>query len=134
MYPHWSYENAWDPHSDAFFKDAVYEAPVPTLPLEYHPSREQRWLHAIPRLKRARHTCRTAPRSWANLAFKSGHGAVVRRPTAVASSPSAIDGLPPLPVPRRHSTSELRSAMPLSSAAFERIYARQFNRARVRST
>ena len=55
-------------------------------------------------------------------------------PTAVASNPPAIDGLPPLPVPRRHSTSELRSAMPqppfVSSAAFERIYARQFNRAR----
>ncbi|KAN0130905.1 hypothetical protein V8E53_011283 [Lactarius tabidus] len=34
IYTRWSYENAWDPDDDAFFKDAVYEAIVSPTPLE----------------------------------------------------------------------------------------------------
>jgi hypothetical protein len=137
MYPHyppWSYENAWDPDSDAFFKDAVYEAPVPTLPLEPITPVESSD-GSMPSLDSSgRATPAELPPVPGQISHLNQDMELWFEPTAVASNPSAIDGLPPLPVPRRHSTSELRSAMPqppfVSSAAFERIYARQFNRAR----
>lgn len=49
--------------------------PCPS-PGAHHPSREQRRL--LSRLERPRHSRRAAPRSWADLALESGHGAVVR--------------------------------------------------------
>ncbi len=134
MYPHyprWSYENAWDPDSDAFFKDAVYEAPVPTLPLEPITPVESSDVSSLGSSGRATPAelppipGQISPLHDMELWFD---------PPSVGSNTSAIDGLPPLPAPRRHSTSELRSAVPqphfVSSAAFERFYARQFNRAR----
>ncbi len=131
-YPRWSYENAWDPDSDAFFKDAVFEAPVPTLPLEPVTPVESSdgsslgsSGHATP----------------AELHPVPGQISPLNQdmelwfdPTLPSVNTAAIDGLRPLPAPRRHSTSELRSAVPqphfVSSAAFERFYAHQFNRAR----
>jgi hypothetical protein len=140
MYPHyprWSYENAWDPDSDAFFKDAVYEAPVPTLPLEPITPVESSDGSSLGSSGRA---------TPADLPPVPGQIPPLSQdmvqdmelwfdPAAVVSNTSAIDGLPPLPAPpRRHSTSELRSAVPqphfVSSAAFERFYARQFSRSR----
>lgn len=133
MYPHysrWSYENAWDPDSDTFFKDAVYEAVVPALPLEPVTPVES---------------------SDGSSLDSSGRGTPAELPPvgqisptnqemelwlngASAGSNAAATGLPPLPTPRRHSTSELRRGAPLphfvSSAAFERFYTRQLNRAR----
>jgi hypothetical protein len=137
MYPHyprWSYENAWDPDSDAFFKDAVYEAPVPTLPLEPITPVESSD-GSMPSLgSSGRATPAELPPVPGQISPLNQNMELWFDPAAVASNTSAIDGLPPLPVPRRHSTSELRSAVPqppfVSSAAFERIYARQFNRAR----
>jgi hypothetical protein len=127
-YPRWSYENSWDPDSDAFFKDAVYEAPVPTLPLEPITPVESSD-GSIPSLASSG---RATP---AELPPVPGQISPSNQDMELwFSNTSAIDGLPPLPVPRRHSTSELRSAAPqphlVSSAAFERFYARQFNRAR----
>jgi hypothetical protein len=131
-YPRWSYENAWDPDSDAFFKDAVFEAPVPTLPLEPITPVESSdgsslgsSGHATP----------------AELLPAPGQISPLNQdmelwfdPTLPSVNTAAIDGLRPLSAPRRHSTSELRSAVPqphfVSSAAFERFYAHQFNRAR----
>ena len=138
MYPHyprWSYENAWDPDSDAFFKDAVYEAPVPTLPLEPITPVESSDGSSLGSSGRATPAelppvpGQIPPSSLSDMDLWFDHA-------AVASNVPAIDGLPPLPAPpRRHSTSELRSAVPqppfVSSAAFERLYARQFNRSRV---
>ena len=140
MYPHyprWSYENAWDPDSDAFFKDAVYEAPVPTLPLEPITPVESSDGSSLGSSGRA---------TPADLPPVPGQIPPLSQdmvqdmelwfdPAAVVSNTSAIDGLPPLPAPpRRHSTSELRSAVSqphfVSSAAFERFYARQFSRSR----
>jgi len=136
-YPRWSYENAWDPDSDAFFKDAVYEAPVPTLPLEPITPVESSEGSSLGSSGRA--TPADLPPIPGQISPLNQDMALQDMelwfdPAAVASDPPAIDGLPPLPAPRRHSTSELRSAVLqphlMSSAAFERFYTRQFNRAR----
>lgn len=142
MYPHyprWSYENAWDPDSDAFFKDAVYEAPVPTLPLEPITPVESSdgSIGSMPSLDSSgRATPAELPPVPGLISPSNQDMDIWFDPAAVVSISDtfAHDGLPPPPAPRRHSTSELRSAIPqppfVSSAAFERLYARQFNRAR----
>ena len=137
IYPHytrWSYENAWDPDSDAFFKDAVYEAVVSTIPLE---------------------PITPVDSSDDSSSASSGRGTPAELPPVPGqvlpsdhevnrwldgTSPSdnaaaALDGLPPLPTPRRHSTSEPRrrttQSLGVSPAAFERFHARRLSRARV---
>lgn len=132
-YPCWSYENAWDPDSDAFFKDAVYEDFVPALPLE----------PITPVDSSDGSTTGSSDRDiLAGLPPASGQMSPSGRDVSrwlQGSSPSsdttAFDGFLPLPSPRRHSTSELRrgapQSHPMSSAAFERLHARQLSRARV---
>jgi hypothetical protein len=134
-YTRWSYENAWDPDDDAFFKDAVYEAIVSPTPLE---------------------PMTPIDSSDDSSSASSGRGTPAELPPASGqvlpsdhevnrwldgTSPSnntaaLLDGLPPLPTPRRHSTSEPRRRTTLSlgvssPAAFERFQARRFSRARV---
>lgn len=132
LYSRWSYDNPWDPDSEAFFKDAVYEAFVPPIPLEPITPVES---------------------SDGSSVDSSGRGSPSELPPVPGqvspldqdmelwfdpSSPSVntppADGFPPLPTPRRHSTSELRrgGTQPhfMSSAAFERFYTRQLNRMR----
>ena len=136
MYPRWSYENAWDPDSDAFFKDAVYEAFVPALPLEPITPVESsdgssldssgRGSPAeLPPVPGQISPTNQEMELWLNGASTDSNA---------AATTTAVSGLPPLPTPRRHSTSELRRGAPLphfvSSAAFERFYTRQLNRAR----
>ena len=136
MYPHyprWSYENAWDPDSDAFFKDAVYEAPVPALPLEPITPVESSDGSSLDSSGRA--TPAELPPVPGQISPSNQDMELWFEGTLPSSTnTAAIDGLPPLPAPRRHSTSELRSVVPqppfVSSATFERFYARQFNRAR----
>jgi hypothetical protein len=137
MYPHyprWSYENPWDPDSDAFFKDAVYEAPVPALPLEPITPVESSDGSSLDSSGRA--TPAELPPVPGQISPSNQDMELWFEGTSPGGNPAAaiVDGLPPLPTPRRHSTSELRSvvAQPhfVSSAAFERFYARQFNRAR----
>ena len=136
----WSYENAWDPDDDAFFKDAVYEAVVSSTPLE---------------------PMTPIDSSDDSSSASSGRGTPAELPpvpgqilpsdhevnrwldgTSPSSNPAALDGLPPLPLPlplptpRRHSTSEPRrratqSPHGVSPAAFERFHARRLSRARV---
>lgn len=137
IYPHytrWSYENSWDPDSDAFFKDAVYEAVVSSIPLE---------------------PITPVDSSDDSSSASSGRGTPAELPPVPGqvlpsdhevnrwldgTSPSndataALDGLPPLPTPRRHSTSEPRrrstQSLGVSPAAFERFHARRLSRARV---
>jgi hypothetical protein len=136
MYPHypsWSYENAWDPDSDAFFKDAVYEAFVPALPLEPNTPVESsdgssldssggRETPAELPVPRAVHISNQIMETW------------LEGTTTGSNTTARANGPPPPPPPRRHSTSELRRGAPqshfVSSAAFERFYTRQLNRAR----
>ncbi|KAI0305840.1 hypothetical protein B0F90DRAFT_1666019 [Multifurca ochricompacta] len=129
-FPRWSYENSWDPDSDAFFKDAVYEAFVPILPLE---------------------PITPVDSSSTSSPSSSGRGTPAELPPVLgqvtssdqdvtrwleATSPSgnsiAFDALPPLSPPRRHSSSELRRSASqsygMSPAAFERLHTRQINR------
>ncbi|KAF8460456.1 hypothetical protein DFH94DRAFT_695176 [Russula ochroleuca] len=140
MYPHyprWSYENPWDPDSDAFFKDAVYEAPVPALPLEPITPVESSDGSSLDSSGRA--TPAELPPVPGQISPLNQDMELWFEGTSPGGNPAAaiIDGLPPLPTPRRHSTSELRSIVTqphfVSSAAFERFYARQFNRARAGS-
>lgn len=132
-YTHWSYENAWDPDSDAFFKDAVYEAVVSTIPLE---------------------PMTPVDSSDDSSSASSGRGTPAELPpvpgqilpsdhevnrwldgTSPSNDVAALDGLSPLPTPRRHSTSESRrrtsQSLGVSPAAFERFHARRLSRARV---
>ncbi|KAH9002157.1 hypothetical protein EDB83DRAFT_2324480 [Lactarius deliciosus] len=133
-YTHWSYENPWDPDSDAFFKDAVYEAVVSSIPLE---------------------PITPVDSSDDSSSASSGRGTPAELPPVPGqvlpsdhevnrwldgTSPSndataVLDGLPPLPTPRRHSTSEPRrrstQSLGVSPAAFERFHARRLSRARV---
>lgn len=136
IYPHytrWSYENAWDPDDDAFFKDAVYEAIVSPTPLE---------------------PMTPIDSSDDSSSASSGRGTPAELPpvpsqvlpsdhevnrwldgTSPSDAAAALDGLPPLPTPRRHSTSEPRhrttQSLGETTAAFERFQARRFSRARV---
>ncbi|KAI0255946.1 hypothetical protein BJV78DRAFT_1279153 [Lactifluus subvellereus] len=136
MYPHypcWSYENAWDPDSEAFFKDAVYEDFVPVLPLE--PITPVDSSDGSTTGSSGRDTPAELPPAPGQV---SPSGQDVSRWLQFASPSSdttAFDGFLPLPTPRRHSTSELRRGAPqspaMSSAAFERLHARQLSRARV---
>ena len=128
MYPRWSYENPWDPDSDAFFKDAVYEAPVPTLPglpLEPITPVESSDGSSLGSSGRA---------TPADLPPIPGQISPSLQDMELWFDPVAVDRLPPFPPPRRHSTSELQSAVPqphfVSSATFERFYAHQLNRTR----
>lgn len=139
MYPHyarWSYENAWDPDSDAFFKDAVYEAQVPALPLEPITPVESSDGSSLSLDSSGRATPAELPPIPGQISPLNQDMELWFEGTSPSgNTPAAVDGLPPLPTPRRHSTSELRSAVPqppqfVSSVAFERFYARQFNRAR----
>ncbi|KAI0272540.1 hypothetical protein BC834DRAFT_966552 [Gloeopeniophorella convolvens] len=132
-YIRWSYENAWDPDSDAFFKDAVYEAFVPPIPLE---------------------PITPVDSSDGSSASSSGRGTPADLPPIPgqisaadqdflrwleSASPShgeaVSDGPPPLPTLRRHSSSDARRGATqshvMSSAAFERLYTRRLSRARV---
>jgi hypothetical protein len=132
-YPRWFYENAWDPDSDAFFKDAVYEAPVPALPLEPVTPVESSDGSSLDSSGRA--TPAELPPVPGQISSLNQDMELWFEGTSPSSgNTTAIDGLLPLPTPRRHSTSELRNVVPqphfVSSAAFERFYARQFNRAR----
>ncbi|KAI9459026.1 hypothetical protein F5148DRAFT_1287240 [Russula earlei] len=135
-YPHyhlWSYENAWDPDSDAFFKDAVYEAPVPALPLEPVTPVESTDGSSLD--SSGRDTPADLPPVPGQFSTPSNQSMEFwLEGAAHGGNAAVIDGLPPLPPPRRHSSSELRrgASQPhfLSSAAFERFYARQLNRAR----
>ena len=131
----WSFEKAWDPDSDAFFKDAVYEAIVSPTPLE---------------------PMTPIDSSDDSSSASSGRGTPAELPPVPGqvlpsdhevnrwldgTSPSnastaALDGLPALPTPRRHSTSEPRrrtttQSLGVSPAAFERFPARRLSRARV---
>ena len=130
----WSFEKAWDPDSDAFFKDAVYEAIVSPTPLE---------------------PMTPIDSSDDSSSASSGRGTPAELPPVPGqvlpsdhevnrwldgTSPSnastaALDGLPALPTPRRHSTSEPRrrstQSLGVSPAAFERFHARRLSRARV---
>jgi len=137
LYPHyhlWSYENAWDPDSEAFFKDAVYEAPVPTLPLDPVTPVESTDGSSLD--SSGRGTPAELP-PVPGQPFPSTQGSMELwfEGAAHGANQAVADGLPPLPTPRRHSTSELRRGPPsqphfVSSAAFERFYTRQLNRAR----
>jgi len=133
IYTRWSYENPWDPDSDAFFKDAVYEAVVSSTPLE---------------------PMTPIDSSDDSSSASSGRGTPAELPpvpgqilpsdhevnrwldgTSPDNNAAALDGLPPLPTPRRHSTSEPRrrttQSLGVSPAAFERFHARRLSRARV---
>jgi len=134
MYPHyprWSYENAWDPDSDAFFKDAVYEAVVPALPLEPVTPVESSDGSSVD--SSGRGTPAELPPVPGQIS-PSNQEMELWLDGASTGSNAATTSLPPLPTPRRHSTSEIRRGAPLphfvSSAAFERFYNRQLNRAR----
>jgi len=134
MYPHysrWSYENAWDPDSDAFFKDAVYEAFVPALPLEPVTPVESSDGSSLE--SSGRETPAELPPVPGQIS-PSNQEMELWLNGASTDSSAAATGLPPIPTPRRHSTSELRRGAPLphfvSSTAFERFYTRQLNRAR----
>ncbi|KAF8269772.1 hypothetical protein EI94DRAFT_891116 [Lactarius quietus] len=132
-YTRWSYENPWDPDDDAFFKDAVYEAIVSPTPLE---------------------PMTPIDSSDESSSASSGRGTPAELPpvpgqvlpsdhevnrwldsTSPSNAAAALDGLPPLPAPRRHSTSESRrrttQSLGVSPAAFERFHARRLSRARV---
>jgi len=132
MYPHysrWSYENAWDPDSDAFFKDAVYEAPVPALPLEPVTPVESSDGSSLDSSGRAT-PAELPPIPGQISPLNQDMELWFDNPSPVGGITPAIDGLPPLPAQRRHSTSELRSVAPqpdfVSSVALLRFY----NRAR----
>ena len=135
MYPHyhrWSYENAWDPDSDAFFKDAVYEAFVPALPLE--PITPVESSDGSSLASSGRDTPAELPPVPGQIPPSDRDVDRWLESASPESNAGAIDGLPPFPTPRRHSTSELRRGAPqphfISSAAFERFYTRQLNRVR----
>ena len=137
IYPHytrWSYENAWDPDSDAFFKDAVYEAIVSPTPLE-----------PMTPIDSSDDSSSASSGRGTPAELPPVHGQVLPSDHEVnrwldGTSPSdnpvaALDGLPALPTPRRHSTSEPRrrtsQSLGVSPAAFERFHARRLSRARV---
>jgi hypothetical protein len=137
IYPHytrWSYENAWDPDSDAFFKDAVYEAVVSSPPLE--PMTPIDSSDDSSSASSERGTPAELPPAPGQI-LPSDHE--VNRwldGTSPSNNAAALDGLPPLPTPRRHSTSEPRrrpttQSVGVSPAAFERFHARRLSRARV---
>jgi hypothetical protein len=136
MYPHyprWSYENAWDPDSDAFFKDAVYEAFVPALPLEPVTPVESSDGSSLDFSGRG--TPAEMPPVPGQISPSTRDMELWLESASTGSNVAAVSSLPPVPTPRRHSTSELRRGVPpqphfVSSAAFERFYTRQLNRAR----
>lgn len=136
IYPHytrWSYENAWDPDDDAFFKDAVYEAVVSPTPLE---------------------PMTPIDSSDDSSSASSGRGTPAELPpvpgqvlpsdhevnrwldgTSPSTNTAVLDGLPPLPTPRRHSTSDPPRRRTIQSPAVMQArlqaQARRFSRARV---
>jgi len=135
-YPHysrWSYENAWDPDSDAFFKDAVYEAVVPALPLEPITPVESSDGSSVDSSGRGTPAGELPPVP-GQISPSNQEMELWLNGASTGNNATAAASLPPLPTPRRHSTSELRRGAPLphfvSSAAFERFYTRQLNRAR----
>lgn len=132
-YPRWSYENAWDPDSDAFFKDAVYEAFVPALPLEPVTPVESSDGSSLDFSGRG--TPAELPPVTRQISPSNQDMELWLESASTANNVAPVSGLPSIPTPRRHSTSELRRGVPpqphfVSSAAFERFYTRQLNRAR----
>jgi hypothetical protein len=133
-YPLWSYENPWDPDSDAFFKDAVYEAIVPTLPLEPVTPVESTDGSSLDSSGRGTPGAELAP-VLGQISPSNQDMEMWLEGASTGNNVAAISNLPPLSTLRRHSTSELRRGAPaqphfVSSAAFERFHTRQFNRAR----
>jgi hypothetical protein len=133
QYPCWSYENAWDPDSDAFFKDAVYEDFVSVLPLEPVTPVDSSDGSSIE--SGGRDTPAELPPVSGQIPPSSQDVNRWLQGTSPSSDTTAFDGFLPLSTLRRHSASELRHALSQShgtiSAAFERLHRRQVNRTRV---
>jgi hypothetical protein len=133
QYPCWSYENAWDPDSEAFFKDAVYEDFVSALPLE--PVTPVDSSDGSSNESSGRDTPAELP-PFSGQTPPSGQD--VNRwlqGTSPSSDTTAFDGFLPRSTLRRHSTSEPRrgasQAHGTISPAFERLHSHQVNRTRV---
>jgi hypothetical protein len=133
QYPCWSYENAWDPDSDAFFKDAVYEDFVSVLPLEpITPVDSSDGSTG----SSGRDTPAELYPTYGQISPSAQDVSRWLQTTSSSSEATPFDGLIPIPTPRRHSTSERRRSFSQTpntiSTVFERLHTHhQVGRARV---